>query len=137
MAVLKRKEAEVYILLSTTGHFSLLPLIFTAHEFSLKIVMFLLSAYYVISTLSDLFQVKSRGIFPTLNIWENIYVCGLIAIFIYDNLVEEHFELDKRFPYLPLLMTAFYCALGITYCTVKYYFNFLTMYETEHKQKTF
>lgn len=137
MAVLLLKEAEVYTLLSIVGHYSLLPLIFTAHEILIKGLLLGIYSFYTISALTDLFQANGEGIIPILDIKENVYLGGLFGIFIYEHIFHKLYGIDKIFPFMPLLLTSCYCALGIIYCTIKYYYNFLIMQGSEHKQKTF
>ncbi|XP_066902455.1 dolichyl pyrophosphate Glc1Man9GlcNAc2 alpha-1,3-glucosyltransferase isoform X2 [Halyomorpha halys] len=137
MAVLGQKEAEVFSFFSIVGHFSLLPLIYTQNEFIIKLVLLTIYSSYMIYALADLFRSRCYGPFPLLSIQENIYLAGLILLFIYENIIHTLYKVNERYPFLPLLLTSFYCSFGIIYSTFKYYVIFIKMKASEHKHKMY
>ncbi|KAM5245620.1 dolichyl pyrophosphate Glc1Man9GlcNAc2 alpha-1,3-glucosyltransferase isoform 1-T1 [Ctenodactylus gundi] len=56
LAVEKAEEASIFLILTTTGHYSLFPLLFTAPELPIKILLMLLFTVYSISSLRMLFR---------------------------------------------------------------------------------
>lgn len=63
---------------------------------------------------------------PLLNIFESVYLIGLIPIFLYVNFLHRLIGLDVKLQFLPLMITSVYCSLGVIYCWIKYYVIFLT-----------
>ncbi|XP_014246209.1 probable dolichyl pyrophosphate Glc1Man9GlcNAc2 alpha-1,3-glucosyltransferase [Cimex lectularius] len=137
LAVLWRKEAEVFIMLSTVGHYALLPLIFTPTESFIKVLMFVSYSYFVFTILLDLFQAESsKFTLSLLSPVETVYMYGLMALFLYEHFLHKWLTLNK-YPFLPLMLTSCYCAVGIIYSIVRYYRTFLLMSDNRYKQKTF
>uniref|UniRef100_A0A1B6BXI8 Alpha-1,3-glucosyltransferase n=2 Tax=Clastoptera arizonana TaxID=38151 RepID=A0A1B6BXI8_9HEMI len=137
LAVVWRKEAEIYLLLSTIGHYSLFPLLFTSFELPLKILLFLIHSIYAFQKLSNLFDVKeSRICFPLLSKVESVYILGLGCVFFFENVIHPALGWTKTYQFLPLMLTSVYCAIGILYCWIRYYWHFLQMNEINHKRKT-
>uniref|UniRef100_A0A2K6T222 Alpha-1,3-glucosyltransferase n=1 Tax=Saimiri boliviensis boliviensis TaxID=39432 RepID=A0A2K6T222_SAIBB len=56
LSVGKAGDASVFLILTTTGHYSLFPLLFTAPELPIKILLMLLFTIYSISSLKTLFR---------------------------------------------------------------------------------
>ncbi|KAJ9575770.1 hypothetical protein L9F63_007416, partial [Diploptera punctata] len=127
MAVIWKKEAQMYVLLSTVGHYSLFPLLFTAFELPIKFILLIIHSTYAFANLANLFDIKKNSLcLPLLNIVESIYLIGLIPLFIFENIIHPWLGLDKRLPFLPLMLTSVYCSLGVMYFWLKYYWHFLT-----------
>lgn len=83
-----RKEAQVYLLLSTVGHYSLFPLLFTPIENCIKVVLFLLHSIYAFQKLSSLFDITNgRQVLPLLTAAESLYVLSLSGLFTFEKLV--------------------------------------------------
>lgn len=116
-------EAKFTWFLSIVSHFSLFPLLFKSNLALIKIS--LLATYILIVTNS----VKS--LWPFVNykrivpIHELIYTIGLLGLLVYEFGIQYAFNLDKRLPFLPLLLTSIYCSIGIIYFWLKYYVKFL------------
>ncbi|KAK6637289.1 hypothetical protein RUM44_007703 [Polyplax serrata] len=129
VAVIWQKEAQVFVVLSVTGHYSLHPLLFTRFEIPLKFSLFLLHCFYSFSNLSYLFDERHRSSLklPLLNRLESLYVLGFIPLFLSEVLFFPAVGLTTRLPFLSLLLTSAYCSLGVCYSWVKYYWHFLTM----------
>ncbi|XP_069679184.1 dolichyl pyrophosphate Glc1Man9GlcNAc2 alpha-1,3-glucosyltransferase isoform X2 [Periplaneta americana] len=136
MAVIWKKEAQMYVLLATVGHYSLFPLLFTSFEQPIKVLVLLLHSCYAFANLASLFDMKKcSACLPLLNTFESIYLLGLIPLFLYESVIHPYLGLNTRLPFLPLMLTSVYCSLGISYFWLKYYWHFLTTSEINHKRK--
>ncbi|XP_058041534.1 probable dolichyl pyrophosphate Glc1Man9GlcNAc2 alpha-1,3-glucosyltransferase isoform X1 [Ahaetulla prasina] len=121
LSVEKSRDAGIYLILSTTGHFSLFPLLFTAPELPIKILLMLLFSVYSFSSLKALFRNE-----PLLNWLEAVYLIGLIPIEIICEIVFPFTSWAQKLPFLPLLLTSVYCAFGIIYAWLKLYISAFT-----------
>lgn len=122
LSVESPKRAGIYLILTTTGHFSLLPLLFTPPEITTKILLMLLFTVYSFSSLRALFRKEG----PLLNWLETIYLIELVPLEIFCEIVFPLTPWKLKFPFIPLLLTSVYCALGITYAWLKLYVSVLT-----------
>ncbi|XP_065353577.1 probable dolichyl pyrophosphate Glc1Man9GlcNAc2 alpha-1,3-glucosyltransferase [Cloeon dipterum] len=134
LAVLWRKEARIYLLLSTVGNYSLTPLLFTPLEIPLKGLLVLCHAVYAFVQLHQMFNLQKGSILrlPLLNRFESVYTLGLAPLFLYQHALHGAL-FGAALPFLPLLLTSTYCALGVTYCWAVFYFHFL--FSGNHKRK--
>lgn len=66
-----------------------------------------------------LFSLRKEG--PLLNWLETIYLTGLIPLGIFCELVFPFTPWKLKLPFLPLLLTSVYCAVGIMYAWLKLY----------------
>ncbi|XP_043928635.1 probable dolichyl pyrophosphate Glc1Man9GlcNAc2 alpha-1,3-glucosyltransferase isoform X2 [Protopterus annectens] len=130
LAVKGKKEAGIFLVLSTTGHLSLFPLLFTAQELPIKILLMLLFTVYSFSALRDLFR-EDR----LLSWLEVLYLCGLIPLGIFCELFYPLTPWKERFPFLPLLLTSVYCALGVMQSWLKLYILLLNESATVKPKK--
>ncbi|XP_068963217.1 dolichyl pyrophosphate Glc1Man9GlcNAc2 alpha-1,3-glucosyltransferase isoform X4 [Petaurus breviceps papuanus] len=110
LSVGKPQDAAIYLLLTTTGHYSLFPLLFTAPEFPIKVLLMLLFTVYSFSSLKTLFRKEKL-----LNWMETIYLIGLGPLEICCELVFPFTPWKLKYPFIPLFLTSVYCAAGITY----------------------
>ena len=99
LACINRVDARYFLILATVGHLSLLPLLFTAQELPSKLL--LLASYSLLSRLEQLYLLAS----PL------VICCQLVS--------------SVNLPFLPLLVTSLYCALGVTYSYVRVYVHYL------------
>ncbi|KAL1110090.1 hypothetical protein AAG570_008168, partial [Ranatra chinensis] len=137
-AVQSRKEAEIFIFLSTVGHYSMLPLIFTPNEIPIKILVYVIYSFYTYNSLSDLFGVRKNSCsLSLLSKVETLYILILAFLFMYENVIHKVLQLDVKYPFLPLMLTSVYCSIGLMYGTIKMYWLFLNANKNDHKQKTF
>lgn len=137
LAVVWKTEAHAYLLLSTVGHYSLTPLLFTPFEVPLKALIVLTHAAYAFLQLHQMFDVRSAPSLrlPLMSRAETLYILGLIPLFLYQHVIHRFLWFSQDLPFLPLMLTSVYCAIGITYCWCKYYWHFLSMGEGNHKRK--
>ncbi|XP_075579095.1 dolichyl pyrophosphate Glc1Man9GlcNAc2 alpha-1,3-glucosyltransferase isoform X2 [Pelecanus crispus] len=122
LSVQRAKDAGIYLILTTTGHFSLFPLLFTPPELPIKILLMLLFTVYSFSSLKSLFR-RER---PLLNWLETIYLVQLVPLEIFSEIIFPLTPWKQHFPFVPLLLTSVYCALGVTYAWLKLYISVLT-----------
>ncbi|XP_012506454.1 PREDICTED: probable dolichyl pyrophosphate Glc1Man9GlcNAc2 alpha-1,3-glucosyltransferase [Propithecus coquereli] len=122
LSVGKAGDASVFLILTTTGHYSLFPLLFTAPELPIKILLMLLFTIYSISSLKTLFR-KEKHLF---NWMETFYLLGLGPLEVCCEFVFPFTSWKLKYPFIPLLLTSVYCAVGITYAWFKLYVSVLT-----------
>ncbi|XP_035216099.1 probable dolichyl pyrophosphate Glc1Man9GlcNAc2 alpha-1,3-glucosyltransferase isoform X2 [Stegodyphus dumicola] len=124
-SVFYKEEAQIFAFLSVVGHFSLFPLLHKEGETLLKILLLLLHAVYMFSSLNELHQLKSSLITSL----EKLYFCGLIVLQLFHSIFAEILGIEKKLPFLPLMLTSTYCAFGILYAWIKY--CYLTLNSTD------
>lgn len=110
--------AKETLFLTIVGVYSLFPLL---HPTNLLIIKLTLWLSYVLVQL-----VSYRTIFDIrFNILERVYCLGFGPLFFYTEIVHHQIPVAvNRLPFLPLLLTSVYCAVGVTYfwLTVSYKF---------------
>lgn len=120
-------DAKIFILLGVVGHYSLFPLLFPSSLLLVKVLLLVLYSIYSFHSLSKVYPFAVCNYsFPLLNCIESIYILGLSVIFTYENFLHYLLGLDEKLPYLPLLLTSFYCSLGVIYSWIQFYINFFT-----------
>ncbi|XP_076403594.1 dolichyl pyrophosphate Glc1Man9GlcNAc2 alpha-1,3-glucosyltransferase isoform X4 [Peromyscus maniculatus bairdii] len=122
LSVEKAGDATIFLILATTGHYSLFPLLFTAPELPIKILLMLLFTIYSISSLKTLFRKEK----PLLNWVETVYLLGLGPLEVCCEVVFPLTSWERKYPFVPLLLTSVYCAVGITYAWTRLYVSVLT-----------
>lgn len=70
-----------------------------------------------------------------LNPLEAMYLLGLIPLELICEFVYPLTVWQKTFPFLPLMLTSVYCALGVTYAFIRLYLSLLTCSDTTKKIK--
>ncbi|XP_055333216.1 probable dolichyl pyrophosphate Glc1Man9GlcNAc2 alpha-1,3-glucosyltransferase [Paramacrobiotus metropolitanus] len=121
LAINNNKDAKIYLILTTAGYFGLHPLLFTAPEVSLKYMMLFLYGYVLFRLLKDRFPLSQSAwsVFPLLNAAESLYILGFFAVALYGECIHFVLHLDRNLPFLPLMITSAYSALGVVYAYVK------------------
>lgn len=109
--------------LSIVSHFSLFPLLFKSNLILIKISLFLTHSLIVTNGLKSLWSSVNRRSF--LFYCELLYLFGLIGLLLYEFVIQYSLKLDKRLPFLPLMLTSVYCSIGIMYFWLKFYGTFL------------
>lgn len=115
--------------MSIVTNYSLLPLLFTPELLIIKLSLFLLYAMFTIYCTSKIYK-NWETLLP---IYEQGYILGFIVVFVYENFIQYLFGLNVKMPFLPLLLTSFYCSLGVIYFWVRYYFWFMMLKNSSHK----
>ncbi len=125
LSFLDHQESSLLLLCSTTGHVSLLPLLFRPQEATLRFLLVILHALCVLKWTEGQ---KSR--------LEVAYLFGLAGVCVFDTLAALVLPgLVARFPFLPLLVYSLYCWVGLTYSWLCLYWN-MWCCSGEVKEKT-
>lgn len=127
-------DGKQFLILTTVGNYSLFPLLFPKNLLCIKLFILLTHvaiAFVNIPTLYEPAKVKGgRRIrilrLPMLKQVESLYLYGLIVLCVYENSLHILWGLDKKLPFLPLMITSVYCSLGVLYVWIRYYHYFLT-----------
>ncbi|XP_073404746.1 dolichyl pyrophosphate Glc1Man9GlcNAc2 alpha-1,3-glucosyltransferase isoform X1 [Dendrobates tinctorius] len=117
LAVSSAKDAGMYLILTTVGHFSLFPLLFTLQEMPIKLLLMAIFTVFSFSSLKALFR-KEGNLLSRL---EALYVCGLLPLELLCEIIYPLTPWQRRLPFIPLLLISMYCALGITYSWIRLY----------------
>ncbi|KYQ47439.1 putative dolichyl pyrophosphate Glc1Man9GlcNAc2 alpha-1,3-glucosyltransferase [Trachymyrmex zeteki] len=118
LAALHAEDARIFIILSSAGQTALLPLLYPDNLSSLKL---LLSLAYMLSSILILTNHHGK---PLLRLHEWLYVIPLPLVTVYEVVLHK-LLLGDKLPFLPLAFTSIYCAIGITYCWMLYYYMYL------------
>uniref|UniRef100_A0A8C6UD73 Alpha-1,3-glucosyltransferase n=1 Tax=Neogobius melanostomus TaxID=47308 RepID=A0A8C6UD73_9GOBI len=118
LAVQSREDAGIFLILSTTGHYSLFPLIFTAAA-APEVSLMLLFTLFSFCALTKLHRCSLLGFL------ERLYLLGVAAVCAVCEIVLPLSPLGARLPFLPLLLTSVYCAAGVAYCFTRLYGSLL------------
>uniref|UniRef100_A0A3Q4MZ82 Alpha-1,3-glucosyltransferase n=1 Tax=Neolamprologus brichardi TaxID=32507 RepID=A0A3Q4MZ82_NEOBR len=127
LAVESREDAGIFLILTTTGHYSLFPLLFTAPLLPMKVALMLMFSIFSFTALRKLAQ----GFL--LHPLEVIYLLGLVAVAIACEVVFPLSPWQQRLPFLPLLVTSVYCAVGVCYAFLRLYASLLLRREDKPK----
>ncbi len=139
VALRSGKQAADFLLLAAAGCYGILPLLHEVQEYPIKIcalVAFLTMAYlgidHVLGAQGQAGKEKaggnaagasggskqgkaaggSGGWWP----WQyGLYFWGLVMLELFNSFVHPATEMGSRLPFLPLLLTSVYCALGVTW----------------------
>lgn len=119
LATTNKDDARIYIILSGAGHAALLPLLYTDNLTPLKILLICIHITASFLTFSRKFD---AGL---LYSYEYLYVINLPVLTVYETIVHK-LIFHEKLPFLPLALTSIYCAVGIIYSWVVYYYMFLS-----------
>ena len=118
---------ELIILLSTAGQYALLPLVHQPAEWALARFLLLSHGCATLHVLRGRRAHSSRktgeaGLLDggLLRSWELLYVLGLLPLDLFCSLLHP-LALAPRMPFLPLMATSVYCALGVLHATALVY----------------
>ncbi|XP_071502499.1 dolichyl pyrophosphate Glc1Man9GlcNAc2 alpha-1,3-glucosyltransferase-like [Diadema antillarum] len=129
LAVQSFKDAQVFLILSTVGHFSLFPLLFTAAETPIKVALMIAYTSFTFVAMEtchrSLVVSYSLPHFSLLNPVETLYIVGLVPLFLYCELVHYALGLSQKLAFLPLLLMSVYCSVGVLYSWLCLYWNTL------------
>ncbi|XP_022079584.1 probable dolichyl pyrophosphate Glc1Man9GlcNAc2 alpha-1,3-glucosyltransferase isoform X2 [Acanthaster planci] len=124
LAMESLKDAQVFLIVSVVGHYSLFPLLFTQDETPIKLCLMLAFTIFSVIGTTHIHRYTNRfpnllPNVPQLSTIETLYILGLVPLFIYKNLLHSMVPSLQRYEFLPLMLTSVYCALGITYAWLK------------------
>ncbi|XP_041808732.1 probable dolichyl pyrophosphate Glc1Man9GlcNAc2 alpha-1,3-glucosyltransferase [Chelmon rostratus] len=129
LAVESREDAGIFLVLTTTGHYSLFPLIFTPAELPIKVLLMLMFVIYSFTALRKLHSGQGSLLHPL----ESIYLLGLVALAIACEIIFPLSPWQQKLPFLPLLVTSVYCSVGVCYSFLRLYISLLRQ-EVKPKQ---
>ncbi|XP_033364751.1 probable dolichyl pyrophosphate Glc1Man9GlcNAc2 alpha-1,3-glucosyltransferase isoform X3 [Bombus vosnesenskii] len=118
LAATDKNDARIYLILSSAGHTALLPLLYPSNLIPLKILVLLVFMSAGFLVFSRKFNVNF------LYFYEYIYVINLPVLTVYETIIHK-LIFGEKLPFLPLALTSLYCAIGVTYSWVVYYYMFL------------
>lgn len=121
LAVESREDAGIFLVLATTGHYSLFPLIFTPAELPIKVCLMLMFTIYSVTALRKLHSGQGSLLHPL----ESIYLLGLVAVAVACEVVFPLSPWQQKLPFLPLLATSVYCSVGVCYSFLRLYVSLL------------
>lgn len=125
-----RHEARYTEFLSYVAVYSLFPLLDTANATAsltpIKYALWLLHASFM-STVIRRFHWRSTK--ATVEVdgraWpERLYMVGFQALFFYEKVLHPAFGLQERLPFVPLMLCSVYCAVGVLWFWLSYYWRF-------------
>jgi len=136
LALLSSKYARVYIVLSITGHYALFPLLYQHAETPLKILILLLPTLITLALLKKIHKVEN-GFFglPFVTWYESLYLYGLAPLYLYTEFGHQILGFQEKLPFVPLMMTSFYCSIGVIWSWLLLYSDFLLEVEKEEPKK--
>lgn len=115
--------------LSVFGLYSLMPLLFSKELVLIKLSLYL--AYVIFSY----YCLKSLGT-NKLRIYEKLYCYCIVLLPVYEFGIQYVFKLDQKLPFMSLMLTSVYCAIGMFYFWFKYYIEYLCEHMSQKKKKT-
>lgn len=113
-SLIANQEPNLFFLILTTGTVSLFPLLFTPAEIILKAIILILH----LSLTSQILRLQK------FRIYEIFYLIGFIGVYLFENL---GIAVLPNYPFLPLLLVSDYCFLGVLYCYMKFYWNYIAV----------
>ncbi|XP_061904805.1 probable dolichyl pyrophosphate Glc1Man9GlcNAc2 alpha-1,3-glucosyltransferase [Entelurus aequoreus] len=116
LAVESREDAGIFLVLTTTGHYSLFPLLFTPAELPIKFALMLMFTIFSFAALGRLHSQQSL-----LRPVEVVYLSGLVAVGVTCELIFPLSPWQQKLPFLPLLVTSVYTSLGVCYSFIRLY----------------
>jgi len=114
LGCINKSDARNFLLLSSVGHLSLLPLLFTKVELISKLLLY--------SCYSMMLHTTIMPHSTSYNWLETFYLALSVPLVILCEFVKF-----ASMPFLPLLLYSFYCAMGIIYTYVRVYIGYLRL----------
>lgn len=108
-------DCSMFAMLSTITTYSVFPLLFKPFEFLTKTLLLLVNVYFLYKS----------GKFNPLNVIEKFYLISLGPLLLLTEVGWIFLGLEQKYPFLPLMLTSFHNSLGVFYCWVKYYLNYI------------
>jgi len=114
LGCINRNDARNFLLLSTVGHLSLLPLLFTKVELVSKLLLY--------SCYTMLVHITTMPHSTSYSLLEKFYLLLSVPLVILCEFVKF-----TTMPFLPLLLYSLYCAVGVIYTYVRVYAGYLRL----------
>lgn len=125
-----RHEARQTEFLSYIAVYSLFPLLDTADATAwltpLKYGLWLLHSSFMSTMIRRVHcRTESATAAGADRAWpERLYMVGFQALFVYEKLLHPALGLQQRLPFVPLMMCSVYCAVGVLWFWLGYYWRF-------------
>jgi alpha-1,3-glucosyltransferase len=128
VAIMSAKDARLYLILMAAGYYGLHPLLFTAPEVPLKFMMIVLYSYAAFRMFKDRFAAHGclqRLTLPLLSRAESVFILGFFLLEFYNCFLHDGLlHLGNRLPFLPLMLTSMYSAVGVFYVYIQLIVSF-------------
>lgn len=111
VAVERLEDARAFLFLSIVSTYSLFPLLFEAQEYPIKVTILVVYALVMWLAFSTLFETNGK---PLVTPSEKVYLGGLVVVEVYGQCLHP-FLFGSALPFLPLMLTSVYCAVGMVY----------------------
>ncbi|KAI8988011.1 glucosyltransferase [Mycotypha africana] len=121
MAANCKTNLRILIILSAAGIVSLFPLLIHPAETPIKVTITLLWFCAVIPGLAHSVQIPLKNLLSTM---EQQYLIGLVLLQFYTGFIHD-IVFGERLPFLPLMLTSLYCAIGILYGWALFMYDYL------------
>ncbi|KAL5012029.1 hypothetical protein ScPMuIL_010580 [Solemya velum] len=133
----RKRDAQAFLVLSVVGHYSLFPLLFMPTEIPIKVLLLISCSVFAFISLGKIYNF-GFGIltWPLLTRWETLYLMIIPALEAYNTIGHPLLGLSQQLPFLPLMLTSVYCALGVSYCWIKFYVNAFSMKHHKHAKQS-
>ncbi|CDW53276.1 Putative dolichyl pyrophosphate Glc1Man9GlcNAc2 a lpha-1,3-glucosyltransferase isoform a [Trichuris trichiura] len=125
LAIEDERYARIFLIASVLGHYSLFPLLFKPMEIFVKYSVLILSYAFSYSALKSSFRRSINKPFYFLSRFDLMCLAGVVPVEIF-YVVTSVFPRFSPFPFLPLMATSVYCAIGLCYCFVLYCWAFFS-----------
>ena len=115
-----RRHRAHFVILTVAGLYGLLPLLFRPEEYLIKIGLVVVYLAAVVPLHLQQTSSSRAGLLPLsggLSAIEVLYLVGYVALEAYCSFAHQA-VLGLRLPFVPLMLTSAYCALGITWVWV-------------------
>lgn len=129
LAAFYNSEVRSTLLLSIFGLYSLTPLLYVSELILIKL------SFYALYIAFNIYAFRKLYNFDLMRTLEWLYSLGVIALPLYEHVIQYLLNFDKKFPFLPLMLTSVYCAIGMTYFWITFYFEYLFVNETDNRKK--
>ncbi|XP_011177588.1 probable dolichyl pyrophosphate Glc1Man9GlcNAc2 alpha-1,3-glucosyltransferase isoform X1 [Zeugodacus cucurbitae] len=131
--LLDSRDAKYAYWLSIFGYYSLFPLL---HQPCVLLLRYALYLAYIAFMYGQLVALYPNARNTKMHLLERIYVAVGVLLPIYEHIISPLLHLDKKLPFLPLLLTSLYCALAVTYFFIRYYLHAFTSNTSELSKTT-
>ena len=112
LALKDRRYLGAFRPLAVAGHISLLPLLFTAHEFPVKTAYIILWLTLFLPSFDKLAPVPSKPRVFFLDRFSLFYNIVSIPLTLYCSIIHE-LVFGQQYEFLPLMFTSTYSAIGV------------------------
>ncbi|GAB1610567.1 probable dolichyl pyrophosphate Glc1Man9GlcNAc2 alpha-1,3-glucosyltransferase [Argonauta hians] len=127
LVVSHQHYAQIFLVVSTTGHYSLFPLLFTKPEIPIMVCLMLAYALFAFLCLSYLHGNNTKKFrLPLLCFTESLYIVAILPLELFNSILFPRTLLAARLPFLPLMLTSVYCSLGLLHSWLKCYYYYFT-----------